>query len=220
MNKMQIAFVRHGVTTWNLEGRRQGTHDFELTEDGISQAKMIGETLASLNVPFKIIYTSPLKRAVQTAQIIANRLGLQTTIYQQLHELDFGCWTGLTQTEIEERYSELLKERERDKWNFRLPGGESYCDGYTRVLPFLNEVVNLGSNCIVVSHSTIGRIMIGQLLGYSSQQTLEIKHPFWIVYLVDPKLRTITYVDSIKGISRNGIVIEFDYDRELSPYKN
>jgi broad specificity phosphatase PhoE len=99
-----IVLVRHGETDWNRENRFQGHADTSLNEAGREQARALARALEGTR--FSIVYSSPLKRAAETARIIASNLGLDVRLDAALMEVDVGSWSGLTRSEIEARYSE------------------------------------------------------------------------------------------------------------------
>jgi broad specificity phosphatase PhoE len=137
-----LYYVRHGETDFNAEGRLQGRRDTELNARGRQQAKECGELLRDLfardrRQPAEFAYVaSPLKRARETMEILRATLGLEPRSYatdDRLMEISYGEWEGLTLPEIEARYPRRLAERERDKWDFAPPGGESYRDLTKRI---------------------------------------------------------------------------------------
>ena len=99
-----IVLVRHGETDWNRDNRFQGHADPPLNEAGRAQALELAERLAS--EPTAALYTSPLRRARETALIIARRLELDANVNDALKEVDVGSWSGLTRTEVESRFPE------------------------------------------------------------------------------------------------------------------
>jgi broad specificity phosphatase PhoE len=137
-----LYYVRHGETDFNAEGRLQGRRDTELNARGRQQAKECGELLRDLfardrrqSADFAYV-ASPLKRARETMEILRATLGLDLRSYatdDRLMEISYGEWEGLTLPEIEVRYPRTLEERERDKWDFAPPGGESYRDLTKRI---------------------------------------------------------------------------------------
>jgi broad specificity phosphatase PhoE len=130
-----LYYVRHGETDFNAEGRLQGRQDTLLNARGKVQAKEAGELLRDLFArdqrsagDFDYV-ASPLRRTRETMEILRGSLGLPPHPYEtdsRLLEIAYGEWEGWTLQEIEARTPELLVERERDKWDFAPPGGESY----------------------------------------------------------------------------------------------
>ena len=98
----ELLLVRHGETDWNREGRWQGHADPPLNDAGRAQARALGKTLANERVD--AIYTSDLRRAAETAEILGAALGRPVTSDPDLREIDVGSWSGLTRDEVAERY--------------------------------------------------------------------------------------------------------------------
>jgi broad specificity phosphatase PhoE len=130
-----LYYVRHGETDFNVEGRLQGRRDTELNARGRQQAAECGELLRELfgrdaRGPTEFAYVaSPLKRARETMEILRGELGLASQGYavdDRLMEISYGQWEGLTLPEIGARMPGMLAEREKDKWDFAPPDGESY----------------------------------------------------------------------------------------------
>jgi len=148
----QLCLIRHGQTDWNLEGRYQGQSDVPLNENGLEQAKSLigklkGQTFAS-------IYTSDLIRAQQTAEPIADLLGIPIQIDSRLREINQGEWEGVLVDEIKARYTKIWSQRTVDPANVRPPGGETVREVATRVYAALDDVARLfpTDNVIIVSH--------------------------------------------------------------------
>ena len=117
-----ILLARHGETDWNRELRFQGRADPALNELGRRQARELADRLAGLGVD--AVYTSPLARARETAEIVAERIGAPVEVDEELSEVDVGEWQGLTRAEIEERFPEAFR-----RWIAHGPGweqGETY----------------------------------------------------------------------------------------------
>ena len=121
---MQLLLIRHGETPWNSERRVQGCRsDTELSQRGREQAEKIALVLRKQRVD--AIYSSPLKRAVDTAKAIARACGLEVKVAFELREIDAGELEGLSQEELRKRYGEFWKEWRESNPSFPLPGGES-----------------------------------------------------------------------------------------------
>jgi broad specificity phosphatase PhoE len=95
--------VRHGETDWNRDNRFQGHADPPLNETGRAQARALARELGGET--FAAAYTSPLRRAAETARILGDSLCLEPVPDMSLKEVDVGSWSGLTRTEVEERFS-------------------------------------------------------------------------------------------------------------------
>ena len=104
MNDPTIYLLRHGETQWNTESRLQGHLDSPLTEKGRSQASYNGLRLNSLQDRNPIIYSSPLGRCIETAHIVASKIGVDEATVKKddrLKELSYGRWEGLIKSEIQ-----------------------------------------------------------------------------------------------------------------------
>lgn len=122
---MELYLIRHGQTDWNKEGRLQGSVDIELNENGRSMAQAAGDRLESVN--FDKIYSSPLKRAYETAQLIRKHRNLDIIVDQRLREISFGCMEGTTYDEWsapESPYRYFFATSENHKY-FPPEGGET-----------------------------------------------------------------------------------------------
>jgi broad specificity phosphatase PhoE len=97
-----ILLARHGETDWNREGRWQGWADPPLNETGRAQARELAEELR--DVPFDAVYSSDLRRAHETAEIVAEPHGVPVLVDPGLREIDIGSWSGLTHDEIRQRF--------------------------------------------------------------------------------------------------------------------
>ena len=145
-----ILLVRHGETDWNRENRFQGHADPPLNALGRSQARELAERLAAQ--PLAAIFASPLRRACDTAEIVAARVGLPVELVEALREVDVGSWSGLTRDEVAERFPDGYR-----RWLARAHGwenGESYEELGERVVAALLELAGRhhGELILVVTH--------------------------------------------------------------------
>ena len=155
---------RHGQTTWNAERRFQGQTDIQLDEVGTEQAERAARLLAALR-PDAIV-ASDLSRALATAAPLARLTGLEVTLDKDLRERHGGCWEGLTDTEIRERYPEA-----HATWT--PPDGEPTATVADRVAAALQRTAvaaaDLGTGrdglAVVVSHGAALRLGMSRLLG-------------------------------------------------------
>ena len=100
---LELLIVRHGESVADIEGRHEGQADFPLTDLGRWQAEQVAEWIAA-RVPPDLVIASPLRRAAETAEIIARRVAIPITLNDDLRELGNGVYAGLTFEEAEERY--------------------------------------------------------------------------------------------------------------------
>jgi len=159
-------FVRHGETAWNAERRLQGQLDIPLNELGRRQSAQCGATLHKLlaargrtPADFNFI-SSPLSRARETMEIMRGGIGLPRAGYAvdpRLAELSFGRWEGLTYKEVRALDRSVLAVRERDKWNFAPPDGESYAQLLVRVREWHAGVAG---DVVVAAHGGVARVLM------------------------------------------------------------
>ncbi|GLR67782.1 hypothetical protein GCM10010909_24630 [Acidocella aquatica] len=128
----RLALVRHGATAWTLAGRYQGRADPPLCPQGIAEAATLAATLHGQAIGQ--IVTSPLQRARQTAAILASAANLASPeTDDNLSEISYGAWEGLTQPEIKSSWPGLLREWKHTPESARFPGGGSLADMRPRV---------------------------------------------------------------------------------------
>lgn len=178
-----IYIVRHGITSFNVEGRVQGEADSELTEEGLSSIRRIAKYISSnkvLSRPSKII-TSPLLRAIQSSEIISNELGIRYYIDERLLELKRGIIEGKIKEEFTQEESEYGEMFHNDPWHFRIPGGENLTDLKLRASSFISDVLAPGVSLVVVSHGFTIRMLI-YLLQNENVDYNEIRAPHDIIY--------------------------------------
>ena len=137
--KTKVFLVRHGETEWNRLGKYQGCMDIDLAAEGIVQAQYISKRF---NGDFDYIYTSPLRRAVDTAEIIAAVKGIKPIIEDDIREINFGEWEGLTIKEISNNFpKEFLKWRS-DKLEAPMCGGDlSLKNASTRASKAIKKII-------------------------------------------------------------------------------
>ncbi|HEX5584150.1 histidine phosphatase family protein [Gaiella sp.] len=156
MPTTRVLLARHGETEWNRLGRWQGHADPPLNELGRRQAAVLAEQLAGDGVA--AIYSSDLRRASETARIVADRLGLDVTERPELREMDVGSWSGLTIDEVRARFPEAY-----DRWR----AGELGHDGETReelglrVVPAVEAIAaaHAGRDVLLVTHGGVIRAL-------------------------------------------------------------
>ncbi|AAK80962.1 putative phosphoglycerate mutase [Clostridium acetobutylicum] len=153
--KTTVLLVRHGETEWNVQGRFQGCHDINLTDNGIEQAKRVAKRLEG---SFDCVYASPLKRAFNTAKLIASTKGISPIIEDDLREINFGLWEGLTIKEMKSKFPKEFDIWRNDTEDGPLCGGDlSIKRASIRVEHAVLKIVNdnKGKNIVVVAHGGI-----------------------------------------------------------------
>lgn len=153
---MKLYFVRHGETEWNVKKKIQGKTDIPLNENGRNQAKELAKKLVEKKLPAVKVYTSPQLRAAETAQMVADALGLKCEVLDDLREMDLGEWEGLNWDIIEAEYGEQYYYWNTHRRYVRTPGGECYNDVLGRTLNALSYILEKETeDVLVVTHSAI-----------------------------------------------------------------
>lgn len=177
----RIVLIRHGETDWNVEGRYQGQADPPLNARGREQAHKLARELAKTGID--VIYSSPLRRAWETAEIVARVLGVPLHPEPRLMEIHQGEWQGRLRSEIAARYPELFRRWLTEPWEVTPPGGEHLRDVQRRVYAAVDEILarHRGQTIALVTH----RIPIALLkvryqgLNRDAVRTLALPNTYW-----------------------------------------
>lgn len=149
---MYIYFARHGQTQWNKDNRVCGRTDLLLTEKGKEQAKKLAQNLSLEKID--VIISSPLKRAVQTSEIVAEILDCEILIDDRLIEQNYGIYEG-----VDRKDAGFLNNKRN--FAYRYPDGESMMQVAVRVYPLLEEVREKYSdkNVLLICHGGVCRVL-------------------------------------------------------------
>ncbi|MFZ7120542.1 MAG: histidine phosphatase family protein [Eubacteriaceae bacterium] len=159
---MDLYIVRHGNTKWNTLNLIQGSRDIPLDKKGISESKILMEKLNKFDID--LIISSPLKRAIQTATIIGNNRNIPIEIVEDLIEVDFGVWQGLTWKKILYHYKEYIATNTYHGYA-NPPEGETYDEVDIRICRFANNVFSFcEENIVIVTHRAIIRFLLSYIL--------------------------------------------------------
>jgi broad specificity phosphatase PhoE len=151
---MRIVLLRHGATDWNLAGKCQGTTDLELNETGFQQAESAARALSREKID--AIYSSDLKRALQTAAAVNRFHHLSVCIEARLRELDHGEIEGLTLAEIQATRPDFLRQWRETPADAPIPGGEKLIEVEKRAWDALGRIAaghGAAETLVVVSHN-------------------------------------------------------------------
>jgi broad specificity phosphatase PhoE len=198
-----ILIARHGQSDWNQAKRWQGHADRPLTQRGREQAVALADRLA--HIELDAVYSSDLKRARDTAAVVADSQGLELRQLHDLREVDVGSWSGLTRDEAEERFPEGFA-----RWRDGHPGwkdGETYEAMTDRVLRAVDEIAaeHEGDRVLVVSHGGPIRAMHAAALGldvhaYRRLRPVEPNARLSAVCFVDGKLTELCPAGEIDAL--------------------
>jgi probable phosphoglycerate mutase len=166
-----IVLVRHGQTEWNRVERFRGRADVPLNETGLAQAKATGKRVAQEWQPVAV-YSSPLSRAVKTAEAIAQRLQQPVQIHDGLTDIDYGQWQGLTPDEAKERWPEVHHAWYNLPHTARIPGGETLDHLRARAMAAVAELAarHVGQTILLVSHTVVNRVILLAVLGLGNER--------------------------------------------------
>jgi probable phosphoglycerate mutase len=165
----RLYLVRHGATPLTAEDRFSGAANVFLSEEGRAQVERLAQRLADDNI--SAIYTSPLDRTMETANILAKPHGLTPFQQDGLREISHGHWEGLSRKEVEHQFPEEYAAWESDPFTFAPEDGESGISVLARALPVIREIVlnHEGKNILVVSHKATIRLILSSLLGFDER---------------------------------------------------
>jgi len=170
----QIILVRHGETEWNVKEVFRGRIDIELNKTGVKQAQLLAEHLS--NIKIDAIYSSPLKRALTTAEIVAACHKLDVVIEPSLIDFDYGEWQGLSRQEVRDKYKELYAQWFTHPELVRMPAGESLDEVRERAVSVVDRVkARHEGNVILVSHRVVNKVLICALLGLDNSHFWNIR---------------------------------------------
>lgn len=165
MIKTRVFLIRHGETLWNQEQRCQGFTDVALSEKGLDQAERLGRYLAK-TVRLNAVYSSDLIRARKTAEIIAQKQGLEVQVDPRLRELNQGELEGKNLMSMLENYPGLLEKWMKEPKEVVMPGGESLVQLQARAWSAFSEILerNEGGTLAIIGHNLCNTTILLKLL--------------------------------------------------------
>lgn len=192
-----IYFTRHGQTTWNLEKRLQGKGNSELTDEGIKQAEALRYRLDNQDID--VIYSSPLKRAKETANIIKGNRNIDVILEEGLQEINFGEYEGHTEEELlREGKGKEISPILKGDMQLRAPGGESLEEVYKRVYKALDTILQREKDkrILIVAHGITSKAIVSyfkeedeffkEILGQGSlSKVVEVNSKYVFEYIND-----------------------------------
>ena len=174
-----LILVRHGESEWNRAGRIQGQVNSPLTDLGINQAKAIMDYLSGILINQELeIYTSPLDRALQTAEIIAQGIeypSRKIIIEERLNDFNVGEISGtFGWDKVAEIFPEQAQLRLQDPMRFHPSGGESGAEFEARLRSLLEDLKDDGTLKLMVSHGIVNKFIRGILKNLSGKEMVEL----------------------------------------------
>lgn len=165
----RLYLIRHGQTEWNVEKKMQGKKNSNLTKLGIEQANKLSKRLSKQN--FDYIYSSPLKRAYDTAKIIRGERNIEIIKDENLQEMGFGVWEGRPPEELKNTYPEQYKNFWEKPHLYEPIDGENFKDFNDRVIKSLFSIIqnHKDSEILIVTHT----IVILHIMSYFENRELK-----------------------------------------------
>ena len=167
-----VILVRHGQTAWNVEERFRGRASVPLDETGLAQAEVAARYVPAHWNP-KAIYCSPLLRARQTAEKIAQPLQLHERAHPGLLDIDYGAWEGYTPDDLRDQgWEKALETWYTQPHAAPIPGGETLQAVRLRAMGALGEIVerHRGETVIIVAHTVVNRLILLGILGLGNER--------------------------------------------------
>lgn len=197
---MKLYITRHGETEWNTLKKMQGWQNSNLTEQGIANAIKLCDRLK--DVDFSNIYSSPLGRAMDTANYIKGNRNIEIETHDGLKELGFGLWEGVENEEV----MKLYEEEHYKFWNkpllYKGNDGESFDELFKRINEALKHIIqnSTGDNVLIVSHAITIKAIYSIIKNYNLED-------FWTLPYIDGTSLTIVEVngDEMKFILEGDI---------------
>jgi broad specificity phosphatase PhoE len=175
----RIILVRHGQTAWNVgtgSGERfRGRVDLPLDDVGLAQAHALARQLTDCCIV--AIYSSPLKRAMQTARPTAQQLGLPVQPLPGIMDINYGDWQGLSPAEVAQVHPDLYPRWLETPHHVRFPNGESLRQVRLRGMATLKEVVacHEGQVILLVAHQVVNKVLVCAMLGLGNSHFWRIR---------------------------------------------
>jgi 2,3-bisphosphoglycerate-dependent phosphoglycerate mutase len=175
-----LVLVRHGQSEWNLKNLFTGWRDVDLTEQGVQEAREAGRKLKARGIKFDIAFTSALKRAQRTLDLMLEELNQQVPIIrdQALNERDYGDLVGLNKDDARKKWGEEQVLKWRRSYDIAPPGGESLKDTLARALPYyVTEIlprVMRGQRVLVAAHGNSLRALVMVLDKHTPESIIKL----------------------------------------------
>ena len=171
----RIFLVRHGQTAWNVGEIFRGRADIPLDETGLKEADLAGDALKDETI--HAIYSSPLKRSVQTAEGIARYQNLPVQPLEAIIDISYGEWEGKENKEVKEKYPDLYNLWLTEPHKVRFPGGETLDEVRNRTMSAIEELIRKHENesIVLVAHRVPNKVISCAVLGLDNSHFWRIK---------------------------------------------
>ena len=181
----KIYLIRHGQTEWNKGQIFRGRIDISLNERGGKEAAAILEVMKDNNI--SAIYTSPLKRSMETARPMAEFFNLEIVPVDGLTDINYGDWQGLTMDDVRKRYKAQYNQWIKTPNLVKFPNGETLDEVQGRSFCAFKEIVkeNPGKTIVVLPHRVINKVLLCALLGLDNSHFWDIRQDTGCINLIE-----------------------------------
>jgi len=171
----KFILFRHGQTEWNVGERFRGHADLALNETGLNQARLVAARLGGEQPA--AIYASPLRRAMQTAQPLADALRIPVQAHEGLNDIDFGALEGMTVDDAKQAFPEVIETWLTRPGHVKFPKGDSFKKMLTRIEAMLDElsIKHDGQTIALVSHKVVCGALLCVVLGLDADALWRIQ---------------------------------------------
>jgi phosphoserine phosphatase len=190
-----ILLIRHGQTEWNRVERFRGRADVPLNKTGLLQAEATGRRVSMEFRPVAI-YTSPLKRAIKTAEVIGEQVDQNVEICPGLVDINYGDWQTLTPDEVCSQWPEVLDAWYKTPALVYIPGGETLGEVRVRAMRTVYDLaaVHVDQTIVLVSHTVINRIILLGVLRLGNERFWHIRQEPCAINIFEVEARDTTLV--------------------------
>ncbi len=186
-----LYLIRHGATQGDGVKRYKGSLDVPLSEEGIEQIKRVALYLSQIIKDERpVVYSSPLSRALKSAEIISDNFNVKPVVIPELRERSFGIWEGMSFDEIKERYLEEFSLWSSNPLRYSPPEGESTLEVRDRVMKAFKWILqatasSLQPDIIIVAHGGVNRIILCELLGVPLENIFRIEQEHGAINIIE-----------------------------------
>ncbi|KOS28212.1 phosphatase [Bacillus anthracis] len=187
--KTTVYVTRHGETEWNVAKRMQGRKNSTLTENGILQAKQLGERMKDLSI--HAIYSSPSERTLHTAELIKGERDIPIIADEHFYEINMGIWEGQTIDDIERQYPDDIQLFWNEPHLFQSTSGENFEAVHKRVIEGMQLLLekHKGESILIVSHAAAAKLLVGHFV------VIDIEHVWDDPFMHSASLSIIEFED-------------------------
>jgi 2,3-bisphosphoglycerate-dependent phosphoglycerate mutase len=187
-----LVLVRHGISEYNKKGLWTGWDNPPLLHEGEEEAREAGVEIEDMNIHFDFGYTSILKRAIDTLEIIKetiNQIDLPTIQAKELNERNYGDFTRKNKWQVKEQLGEIAFTKLRRSWDYPIPNGESLKQVYERTIPYfrgnISPKLQIGKNIIISSSGNSLRTLVKYLEQISDEKIVSLEIATGEVYIYE-----------------------------------